>query len=364
MSEPTTTELATPESRLSPTQWRFTRRAAFVVYAGLVVVQLTAGIPPLDPGLPVSPIILLGWLGLASAIWSLGRDRRELVYALIGWGSLAVAIRLYSATRGVVDNWWGSPVPVPGHPSPIPQQAVTNARWILGIDRVIGLGNNPSEWLQRNLYIADDDRAGRWEILTALTYMSHFFVVYVMAIVQWLRDRREWLRWVLTLSTMMVFGVVLYMLVPTAPPWLAAPMDLVDPVSRVGTRSLHYLNLSFADRLWKKGAANANEVAAFPSLHFGFTVMVSMYFWRGARPWVKGVLAAYPLLMAFTLVYGGEHYVFDCVAGAALAYVVVWFNRRYMPRLFPKLLGPDQPLNRNASSSLVNSSESSSTSAG
>ena len=343
MSEPTTTETAIPDSRLSPAQWRLTRRAAFVVYAALVAVQLTAGIPPLDPGLPVSPIILLGWFGLASAIWSLGRDRRELVYALIGWGSLAVAIRLYSATRGVVDNWWGRPVSVPGHPSTIPEQSVTNARWVISIDRVIGFGNNPSQWLQRHLYLSGNERGARWEVVTALTYMSHFFVVYVVAIVQWLRDRREWLRWVLTLSTMMLLGVILYMLVPTAPPWLAAPMELVGPVNRVGTRSLHYLHLNFADRLWKKGAASTNEVAAFPSLHFGFTVMVSMYFWKRARPWLKGVLVAYPLLMGFTLVYSGEHYVFDCVAGAALAYVVVWLNRRYMPRLFPKLLGPTKP---------------------
>ncbi len=364
MSDQTASETAVVSSRLSPVQWRTLRRACFVLYGALVVVQLTAGIPPLDPGLPVSPIILLGWFGLASAIWSLGRDRRELVYALIGWGSLAVAIRLYSATRGVVDNWWGEPVQVPGLPSVIPAQSVTNARWVISIDRVLGFGNNPSQWLQRHLYLSGNERGARWEVVTALTYMSHFFVVYVVAIVQWLRDRREWLRWVLTLSTMMLLGVILYMLVPTAPPWLAAPMDLMGPVNRVGTRSLHYLHLNFADRLWKKGAANANEVAAFPSLHFGFTVMVSMYFWRNAKPWLRAILVAYPVLMGFTLVFSGEHYVFDCLVGGVLAYIVVLLNRRYVSQWFPKLLGAPQPLNRNASSSDVNSSESSSTNSG
>jgi hypothetical protein len=307
---------------------------------------------------------LLGWLGLASAIWSVGRDRRELVYALVGWGSLAIAIQLYSATRGVVDNWWGGSVPVPGHSATIPVQSVTNARWVIAIDRAIGFGHNPSQWLQQHLYLPNSERGAHWEVVTALTYTSHFFVVYVVAIVQWFRDRRAWLRWVLTLSTMMLLGIVLYMLVPTAPPWLAAPLGLVGPVSRVGARSLHYLHLNFADKMWKKGAASTNEVAAFPSLHLGFTVMVAAYFWRNAKPWLRVLLVSYPLLMAFTLVYSGEHYVFDCLAGAALALVVVWINRRYMPRLFPKLLQPDQPLNRKASSSLVTSSDNSSTSAG
>jgi len=345
MSDESTTEVLAATGRLTQPQWVLLRRVGFAFYACLVIVQLTAGIPPLAPGLPISPVILLGWLGLASAIWSLGRDRRELVYALVGWGSLAVAIQLYSATRGVVDNWWGGPVPVPGHPATIPAQSVTNARWVLAIDRVIGFGNNPTRWLQEHLYVQGSDRGAHWEVVTALTYMSHFFVVYVVAIVQWFRNRQAWLRWVLTLSTMMVLGVILYMLVPTAPPWLAAPLDLVDPVSRVGTRSLHYLHLNFADKMWKKGAASTNEVAAFPSLHLGFTVMVAAYFWRNAKPWLRAVLVTYPLLMMFTLVYSGEHYVFDCLAGAALAFLVVWINRRYMPRLFPKLLGEDQASN-------------------
>lgn len=357
MSDQTASETAVVSSRLSQLQWRTLRRVCFVVYGALVVVQLTAGIPPFDPGLPVSPVILLGWFGLASAIWSLGRDRRELVYALIGWGSLAVAIRLYSATRGVVDNWWGDPVPVPGLPSVIPEQSVTNARWVLSIDRVLGFGNNPSQWLQRHLYLSGNERGARWEVVTALTYMSHFFVVYVVAIVQWIRNRTEWLRWVLTLSTLLVFGVSLYLLVPLAPPWLASPAGLVGPVDRVGTRALQYIQLDAASKIWEKGAASSNEVAAFPSLHLGFTVLVSAYFWGRAKLWVRVLLVAYPLAMAFALVYSGEHYIVDCIAGALLAIFVVWFTRRITPWITSR-----QFLNKNSSSSAVNSSASSSAS--
>jgi hypothetical protein len=44
---------------------------------------------------------------------------------------------------------------------------------------------------------------------------------------------------------------------------------------------------------------------------------------------VRVILVAYPCLMLFTLAYGGEHYVLDCIVGAALAWFAVWVNRAY-----------------------------------
>jgi membrane-associated phospholipid phosphatase len=49
---------------------------------------------------------------------------------------------------------------------------------------------------------------------------------------------------------------------------------------------------------------------------------------RGWRP----VLVAYPLVMAFTLVYTAEHYVVDLLLGWALAAVVIAVLRRWEGR--------------------------------
>jgi membrane-associated phospholipid phosphatase len=63
-------------------------------------------------------------------------------------------------------------------------------------------------------------------------------------------------------------------------------------------------------------------VAAVPSLHAAYPVLVLLFFWGRARPWLRALLVAYPLAMAFTLVYGGEHYVFDVVLGWVYAVAV------------------------------------------
>ena len=59
-----------------------------------------------------------------------------------------------------------------------------------------------------------------------------------------------------------------------------------------------------------------------PSLHMSITVVVALFMWR--YHWLAGVASAlYAMAMAFSLVYLGEHYVVDLLAGAAMA-AAIW----------------------------------------
>jgi membrane-associated phospholipid phosphatase len=70
-------------------------------------------------------------------------------------------------------------------------------------------------------------------------------------------------------------------------------------------------------------------VAALPSLHAGYALLVVLFLWRLTPWWVRPVLALYPPAMAFSLVYGGEHYVVDCIAGWAYA-AFAFFSVEYV----------------------------------
>jgi membrane-associated phospholipid phosphatase len=80
------------------------------------------------------------------------------------------------------------------------------------------------------------------------------------------------------------------------------------------------------------GQGLSNPVAAMPSLHAAFTLLVALFLWRSARWWWRIALALYPLAMGFTLMYFGEHYAVDVLAGwlyAVAAYAAVeWFCAR------------------------------------
>jgi membrane-associated phospholipid phosphatase len=103
-------------------------------------------------------------------------------------------------------------------------------------------------------------------------------------------------------------------------------------IERIVGRGWGKLNLHSASALIDQGQASVNLVAAIPSLHAGLTAGVTAFLWnRVHRNW-RPLLVAYPLIMAFTLVYSAEHYVIDILLGWALAAVVVAGLNRYDAR--------------------------------
>ena len=87
--------------------------------------------------------------------------------------------------------------------------------------------------------------------------------------------------------------------------------------------------------MFEKGQTYANNVAAMPSLHAAFALLIVLYVWRLVPRWSRFFLALYPPAMAFSLVYAGEHYVVDCIAGwvyAVATFVVVNLAFEYRAR--------------------------------
>jgi membrane-associated phospholipid phosphatase len=72
-----------------------------------------------------------------------------------------------------------------------------------------------------------------------------------------------------------------------------------------------------------QGQYLVNPVAAMPSLHTAYATLAAGFFWWGKKWWQKALLACYPVAMGFALLYGGEHYVVDELAGAAYALVIL-----------------------------------------
>jgi hypothetical protein len=123
---------------------------------------------------------------------------------------------------------------------------------------------------------------------------------------------------------------VTFALFPAAPPWLASDAGLLPDTTRIigpVTGEIPFLSLSF-EGLYERGSEYANPVAAVPSLHAAYTLLVSLTLWHPSPRWAKPLLAAYPPAMAFALVYTAEHYVVDILLGWAYTLVAVWIVSR------------------------------------
>ena len=112
-------------------------------------------------------------------------------------------------------------------------------------------------------------------------------------------------------------------------PWSAARDGVIDPVIRASSRGWLWLHINHAGNLLSEGQAAANPVAAMPSLHTAFATIIALYTGsRLPRPW-RYLMALYPIAMGLALVYLGEHYVVDVVAGVVYALVTHFAIRRW-----------------------------------
>ena len=148
-------------------------------------------------------------------------------------------------------------------------------------------------------------------------------------------------------------GASVYWLAPTAPPWYAASVagrEGSGAVSRRaaveigpegdGPRDVRRMMVEYGEDFWGDGwgplysVLGGNPLAAMPSLHFATTLMAALLL-AEAGPLAGALGTSYAAVLGFALVYLGEHYVVDLLAGAALT-GAVW---RLGPRARPAFAG-------------------------
>ncbi|HEY7859776.1 MAG TPA: phosphatase PAP2 family protein [Candidatus Nanopelagicales bacterium] len=270
-------------------------------------------------GIPVDRFQQNLWILSGIVVVGLGNPTRSLWRMLLDWLPFILLLYLYDFSRGAAERL-GMPVHV--------NEAIAFDRWLFG-------GNVPTVWLQQHLY---DYWVVRWyDVICSLVYFSHFVAVWVIAGILYVRNREQWVRFARRVLVLSFAGLFTFALFPAAPPWWAARAGLIDPVSRIASRGWDALGLHTARDLIQQGQGVVNDVAAIPSLHFAFSALICAFFWKAVPVWGKPLLASYPLVMAFTLVYSGEHFVLDIVLGGVYVAGTVfacnrWESWRARPR--------------------------------
>jgi len=112
----------------------------------------------------------------------------------------------------------------------------------------------------------------------------------------------------------MYVGLIGYFLVPTVPPWLAVETGAISGVVPIA-HDVYHLRLPAV----LVTALDTNPVAAMPSLHAAFPATCALFAWSHFGRAAGAAMAAYALLMGAGLVYLGEHYLADVLAGFVLA---------------------------------------------
>lgn len=309
---------------------------ALRVIAPVAWIAATVGFVAVE-GLPLTRDWIAAWVLLGLLAFSIGDLRGWLRGAIFDWLPFFGLLAGYDLLRGAADGLIFEPFWRPQ----------------IEVDRFLFLGTVPTVWLQEHLYTPGT--LPWYGVVAWVVYMSHFFATPLLAGILWKIDRTRFRQFAVMVGTLALLGFATYALFPAAPPWMAAQHGLIGPTARVIPEIWGQLGVPARFGVVGTGYEYANDVAAVPSLHAAFSLLIALTLWsaslsiasstaapaptdaRGTRGrWlrlgVRVVLVAYPLVMAFALVWGGEHYVADILLGWIYAAVVFWAVRKVFAR--------------------------------
>jgi PAP2 superfamily len=212
-------------------------------------------------------------------------------------GGLAVLYGLYEVVRGVGGENW--------------RAALANTADIVALEQRLSVYGERAiqEWVQSVPALPS---------LLGLAYIVLHFGATALALVWVHRSHRASfpvVRTTLIVST--ALALVGYVMYPAAPPRLA--------------------NLGFADTVTEHAGLNLssdllgslyNPIAAVPSLHFGYALLVGVAVFALARNrFARTIGALYPAVMLFIIVATGNHFWFDAAAGGVVmvaGWLIAW----------------------------------------
>ena len=170
-------------------------------------------------------------------------------------------------------------------------------------------------------WLFDPDRISPLDIALTVVYASFFVVQLIIGVVigftSWDRIRQ----YLSTIALILGVGVALHFLLPMNPPWM--PPGTAPAAEAAMPEHVYRVTVLHGDALRDyRIELDQNPLAAMPSIHMAMTIMTAFISRWYARFW-RLASTVYVVVMAFCLVYLGEHFVIDEIAGAVLA-LVAW----------------------------------------
>jgi hypothetical protein len=209
-------------------------------------------------------------------------------------------------------------------PNDDPERLASRVRvdYPVRFDRRLGRGTPPTLRLQRAL--GTPGSFAPWEKALVWSHWMWFFFPHGTVAYVLVRHRERFPLAAAQVYATFDIGLIGYWALPTAPPWFAAARGLFEDGR---TPVVRRMMVEYGEQFWRSGwgplygVLAGNPLAAMPSLHFATSVTAAHVLRRTGR--LAGTLGwAYTATLGVALVYLGEHYVVDLLAGLALAELV------------------------------------------
>jgi hypothetical protein len=209
----------------------------------------------------------------------------------------------YQLTRGVVDGRV--------------EVAFSNADALIALERSLGIFR---EAQAQALIIGNDFLI---DFFNWIYIWGHLPVVGALAIWVYFFRRPIFARYRNAFIISGLIGLAFFISVPMAPPRFIGEAGFVDTIT-LNDKVYHAL----------QHPAFVNQYAAMPSLHLGWNLLVGMAVFETTKAWCWKAFGLFlPVPMLAGIIFTGNHYFLDAVAGVAVAMTALWLatqlNRRF-----------------------------------
>ncbi len=197
--------------------------------------------------------------------------------------------------------------------------ARVNAQRVISIERSLGIFLEPAwqGWIT-------DQGPGLLIFFNWVYIITYWPIILGMGLALYLLRpyKYYYYRNVLLLNLLLAWSF--FLLLPVAPPFKSVPV-ILDSIQTYG--------LTFYGSPQMTAFYNTN--AALPSLHFSWTAIFGVLFYRSMTGWRKYLGILYPMLTFSAIVVTGNHFILDAALGGFLVAIsfglVEWAQRRGFP---------------------------------
>ncbi len=222
---------------------------------------------------------------------------------------------------------------------------------MITVDKFLFFGTLPTLWLQQHLF--HYNQVSWYDIVAVTVYSLHFLLPLGAGFILWLANRQLYYRYAVCFVLAAVLGFATYIVFPAVPPWMASQYAMhcnlnaacnIYPGPKLAGFGLRTINanphpyLPWVHDVWShtmsmwltKNKGNFafagftlgyDQVGAMPSEHVMYPTLVFLFFRRQFGR-IGYLMVPYILLVIFSIVYMGQHYVIDGLVGIVYAVVV------------------------------------------
>jgi membrane-associated phospholipid phosphatase len=198
--------------------------------------------------------------------------------------------------------------------------ALANGVFFMNLEKALGIWWEP--WIQGRVSEIDPLMS-----FLVWTYANLHLPLIIGGMVWVFTQRRS--SWVLYRNwflAMNFVAVIVFAVLPTAPPRMIFTSGVVDINFLHGVR----------EQILENGLL-ANPYAAMPSLHFGYALFLCiMLYALGRQRWVRYGGFVYAAVVLVAIVATGNHFIIDAVAGALVVLAAWVFAMNVQPSVVPQ----------------------------